>query len=41
LFLQSSAEEFNVIKRHSSSGRPVGGEAFIQRPEELTGRGFA
>ena len=38
LLSQSSEEEYETLRRHERSGRPLGSEAFLDRLESLTSR---
>jgi len=37
-FLLKDAEPLSEIRRHTRTGRPLGGDAFIEQLERLTGR---
>jgi len=37
-FLLEEAEPLSEIRKHTHTGRPLGGEGFIERLEQLTGR---
>jgi len=38
LFSQSSEEEYDLLRRHERSGRPLGSEVFLDNLENLTSR---
>jgi len=38
LLSQSSEEDYEILRRHERSGRPLGSESFLDRLENLTSR---